>query len=94
MFNNHPTTQTATNLVNEMKVLVVYYSLYGHTFQLAQAVKEGVASVKGTEVLFRRVEEYEIVIKKTEQDAYLSQVRDRQRTSPFARSMTCAKPTG
>ena len=49
-----------------MKVLVVYYSLYGHTIQLAKAVKEGAESVPGTKVLFRRVEEFEVVIKKTE----------------------------
>jgi multimeric flavodoxin WrbA len=38
-----------------MKILVVYYSLYGHTIQLAKAVKEGSESVGGTEVLFRQV---------------------------------------
>ena len=43
-----------------MKILIVYYSLYGHVFKLAQAVKEGVESVKGAEVLFRRVEEFDI----------------------------------
>src|ERR1700741_1102375 len=62
-----------------MKNLVVYYSLYGHTFQLAKAVNEGVESVKGAEVLFRRVEEFEVVLKKTENDAYLSQVREQQK---------------
>jgi NAD(P)H dehydrogenase (quinone) len=65
-----------------MKILVVYYSLYGHTIQLAKAVKEGAESVEGTEVLFRRVEEFEIVIKKTEKDAYLSQVREQQKDIP------------
>jgi NAD(P)H dehydrogenase (quinone) len=65
-----------------MKILVVYYSLYGHTFQLAKAVNEGVESVKGAEVLFRRVEEFEVVLKKTEGDAYLSQVREQQREIP------------
>jgi multimeric flavodoxin WrbA len=38
-----------------MKILVVYYSLYGHTIQLAKAVKEGAESVGGTEVLFHQV---------------------------------------
>jgi multimeric flavodoxin WrbA len=38
-----------------MKILVVYYSLYGHTIQLAKAVKEGAESFGGTEVLFRQV---------------------------------------
>ena len=39
-----------------MKILIVYYSLYGHVFKLAQAVKEGAQSITGAEVLFRRVE--------------------------------------
>ena len=65
-----------------MKILVVYYSLYGHTIQLAKAVKEGAESVQGTEVLFRQVEEFEVVIKKTEKDAYLSQVREQQKDTP------------
>ena len=68
-----------------MKVLIVYYSLYGHTLQLAQAVKEGIESVKGTEALFRRVEEFEIVVKKTGKDAYLSQVREQQKDIPDLR---------
>ena len=42
-----------------MKILIVYYSLYGHVFKLAEAVKEGAESVKGAEVLFRRVEEFD-----------------------------------
>jgi hypothetical protein len=58
----------------EMKILIVYYSLYGHVFKLAEAVKEGAESVKGAEVLFRRVEEFDIVLKKTADDKYLSQV--------------------
>ena len=31
----------------KMQILIVYYSLYGHVFKLAQAVKEGAESVKG-----------------------------------------------
>src|SRR5258708_24942099 len=66
----------------EMKILIVYYSLYGHVFKLAQAVKEGAESVKGAEVLFRRVEEFDIVLKKTADDKYLSQVREQQKDIP------------
>jgi NAD(P)H dehydrogenase (quinone) len=66
-----------------MKILIVYYSLYGHIFKMAQAVKEGVESVKGAEVLFRRVEEFDIVLKKTADDQYLSQVREQQKNIPF-----------
>jgi len=40
-----------------MKILVVYYSLYGHVLQLAQAVAAGARTVPGAEVVLRRVEE-------------------------------------
>jgi NAD(P)H dehydrogenase (quinone) len=39
------------------RVLVAYYSSYGHTFELAKAVAEGAGKVPGTEVLLRRVPE-------------------------------------
>ncbi len=42
-----------------MKILVVYYSLYGHVRRLAQAVTEGVESVPGAELVLRRVKEFE-----------------------------------
>jgi NAD(P)H dehydrogenase (quinone) len=40
-----------------MKVLVVYYSMYGHIHRMAEAVAEGVKTVKGAEALLRRVPE-------------------------------------
>jgi NAD(P)H dehydrogenase (quinone) len=40
-----------------MKVLVVYYSLYGHIHRMAAAIAEGARSVEGTEVDLRRVPE-------------------------------------
>jgi NAD(P)H dehydrogenase (quinone) len=40
-----------------MKVLVVYYSTYGHVHKMAEAVVEGVKEVDGAEVEFRRVPE-------------------------------------
>lgn len=39
------------------KVLVVYYSTYGHTEKMAQAVAEGARSVAGTEAVLKRVPE-------------------------------------
>ena len=39
------------------KVLVVYYSTYGHVATMARAVAEGAASVSGTEVARKRVPE-------------------------------------
>jgi len=40
-----------------MKVLIVYYSMYGHINKMAQAVAEGVKSVSGAEAVLRRVPE-------------------------------------
>lgn len=40
-----------------MKVLVVYYSMYGHVYALAQAAAEGARSVEGVEAILRRVPE-------------------------------------
>lgn len=49
-----------------MKILVIYYSLFGHVHRLAEAVAEGAAGVPGAEVAMRRVPETlsEEVIKK------------------------------
>ena len=40
-----------------MRILIVYYSMYGHVHRLAQAVAEGVNEVPGAEALLRRVPE-------------------------------------
>jgi NAD(P)H dehydrogenase (quinone) len=40
-----------------MKVLIVYYSTYGHVHQMAAAVAEGVKAVAGAEAVLRRVPE-------------------------------------
>ena len=47
------------NIVREvlMKVLVVYYSMYGHVYKLAEAAAEGARSVSGVESTLRRVPE-------------------------------------
>jgi NAD(P)H dehydrogenase (quinone) len=39
------------------KVLVVYYSMYGHVHRMAQAVAEGVREVPGAQVTLRRIPE-------------------------------------
>ena len=38
-----------------MKVLVVFYSVYGHTYRMAEAAAEGAREVPGAEVELRRV---------------------------------------
>jgi NAD(P)H dehydrogenase (quinone) len=40
-----------------MKVLIVFYSTYGHVYKMAQAVAEGVNEVAGAQVELRRVPE-------------------------------------
>ncbi len=40
-----------------MKILLVYYSLYGHVYSMMQAAKTGVESVEGVEAVLRRVPE-------------------------------------
>ena len=40
-----------------MKILVLYYSTYGHIDKMARAVAEGAAQVDGAEVMLRRVPE-------------------------------------
>jgi NAD(P)H dehydrogenase (quinone) len=41
-----------------MKVLVVYYSAYGHVLAMARAVAEGVKEVAGAELVLRRVQDF------------------------------------
>jgi NAD(P)H dehydrogenase (quinone) len=40
-----------------MRVLIVYYSTYGHVHKMAEAVAEGVKEVNGAEAVMRRVPE-------------------------------------
>lgn len=40
-----------------MKILVVFYSLYGHIYRMAEAVAEGAKEVKGVDLELRRVPE-------------------------------------
>ncbi len=65
-----------------MKVLVVYYSLYGHVWQLAQAVAAGVKSVAGVEVVLRRVQEFPEVEQEMSQHPHALEVWNRQKDIP------------
>jgi NAD(P)H dehydrogenase (quinone) len=40
-----------------MKILVVFYSMYGHVYRMAEAIAEGAREVAGAEVFLRRVPE-------------------------------------
>ena len=65
-----------------MKILIVYYSLYGHTQKLAKAVEEGARMVAGAEVLVRRVEEFDIVVQKDGERSPHLQLREEQNKIP------------
>ena len=40
-----------------MKILIVYYSMYGHIHRMAEAIAEGAGEVEGAEVEMRRIPE-------------------------------------
>ncbi len=65
-----------------MKILVAYYSLYGHMLEMAHAVADGAREVPGTDLRLRRVQEFEAVEKTIEGNDFMRQVRDRQRDIP------------
>jgi len=65
-----------------MKILVLYYSMYGHTLKMAQAAKEGAQSVDGIEVVLRRVAEFTENEQKILKDKYARQVWEKQRDVP------------
>jgi NAD(P)H dehydrogenase (quinone) len=65
-----------------MKILIVYYSMYGHVLQLARAVAEGAASVDGVEVTLRKVEEFESVNKVIDGNEFARQIREKQHDTP------------
>ena len=66
------------------KVLIVYYSMYGHVLALARAVEDGAKSVPGTEVIFRRVAEFPEVEKQIDASEHARKVREQQRNVPIA----------
>jgi NAD(P)H dehydrogenase (quinone) len=65
-----------------MKILIAYYSLYGHTLQMAQAVEQGVASVADAEPVLRRIQEFPDVEKEIAASKYSKAVWDRQKDIP------------
>jgi len=56
--------------------------MYGHILQMARAVKEGAASVNGTEVILRRAAEFPDIEKEIVNNKYAKQVLDQQKDIP------------
>ncbi len=65
-----------------VNVLIVYYSMYGHTFQMARAVQEGAQSVEGVDAVLRRVQEFDAVDKIIDENEFARQVREQQKDIP------------
>lgn len=65
-----------------MKVLIVYYSLYGHTYRLARAVEKGVGSVQGIQPVLRKVQEFDAVLKATADSKHATALRDQTKDIP------------
>ncbi|MFO8086085.1 MAG: NAD(P)H:quinone oxidoreductase [Desulfobacterales bacterium] len=65
-----------------MKILIVYYSKYGHVLQMAEAAAEGVESVEGCEAVMRRAEEFPDELKRIESDEFAKPVWERQKDTP------------
>lgn len=66
-----------------MKILVVYYSMYGHVLELAKAVAEGARSVPGAEVLLRRVPDLPFNEPKLAGSQHAQEVLDQQKDIPL-----------
>jgi NAD(P)H dehydrogenase (quinone) len=65
-----------------MKILVVYYSMYGHILQMARAVAAGAEAVAGAEVMLRRVEEFPAVRDKIQASLHGRLVEEQQKDIP------------
>jgi len=65
-----------------MKVLVVYYSLYGHVLEMARAVAQGASSVGGVEVMLRRVEEFQDIEEEMKRHEHAGAIWEEQKGIP------------
>jgi len=65
-----------------MKVLVVYYSMYGHVLQLAHSVVAGVKEVPGVEAMLRRVKEFADIEQEIPKHEHALAVWNRQKDIP------------
>jgi NAD(P)H dehydrogenase (quinone) len=65
-----------------MKVLTVYYSMYGHTLEMAKAVHKGVQKVGGVEAVLRKVQEFDAVDKIINGNDFARQIREKQSDIP------------
>ncbi len=65
-----------------MKILTVYYSMYGHMLEMAKAVHAGVQRVDGVEAVLRRVREFDEVNKIIDGNEFAAKIRENQKEIP------------
>ena len=66
-----------------MKILVVYYTVYGHVLTMAKAVEEGAKSVAGSDVVLRRAREFPDTVQNLNKEGgYAKQIYDSQASIP------------
>jgi NAD(P)H dehydrogenase (quinone) len=65
-----------------MNVLVVYYSLYGHSLKMATAAREGAESQAGVDAAFRRVAEFPETEDYIQTNPYAKVVWEQQKDTP------------
>ena len=66
-----------------MKILVVYYTVYGHVLTMAKAVEEGAKSVAGSDVILRRAREFPDTVQNLNKEGgYAKQIYDSQESIP------------
>lgn len=69
-----------------MKILIVYYSMYGNTFELANHILEGAKSVEGAEVFLKQV--YDLLPEEViEKVPGVKEAKEKQKHVPFANPM-------
>ena len=67
-----------------MKILVVYYSMYGHVLKLARAAAAGAQTVEGAEVVLRRVLELDSNLAKLQGSKHAQEALAQQQDIPIA----------
>lgn len=66
-----------------MKILVVYYSMYGNTYEMAKIIDEGAKSVEGAEVYLKQVPDL-IPEKLIESNPRIKEAKEKQKDVPIA----------
>lgn len=72
-----------------MKILVVYYSMYGNTFELAKHVVEGCKLVEGAEVVLKQVPDL-IPSEVIEKAPKIQEAKEKQKNIPIATPLEIA----